>query len=119
MAGLERRDLAPPDGVPRGAQRPEKILRRRQRRDIDAEKLGRIDDGRRRQQLPGQRPQQIGLAVDQKRQRRRRERPRDEIGQAPPRVGNAARPAARIARTALDEPPARIARARRKTIRTK
>jgi hypothetical protein len=117
--GGRRRNFAAQCGVDRGQRCLAKVLIGRQRLDIDAESFCRIDGGvRRRQHPPGQCPKQIWLALDEARQRRRGGRPR-EIGQALHRVANAARPTARIAGAPLDEPPARIARARRQRIRAK
>lgn len=59
------------------------------------------------------------LAVDQNRQRLRAQRPGQEIGHPAAGIADAARPAARIARTPLRKAPARIARARREGIRSK
>jgi hypothetical protein len=47
--------------------------------------------------LRGERPQQMGLAVEQIRQRLRAERPGHEIGHAPLGIADAARPALRVA----------------------
>jgi hypothetical protein len=90
------------------------------RRQIDPNPFGRIAVGQgRRQQLHGERPQQMGLAVEQIRQRRRAQRPGHKIGHAPLAVADTARPASRVARASLGEPPACVARARRKGIRDK
>jgi|SRR6516164_443227 hypothetical protein len=50
------------------------------------------------------------LAVEQLRQRLPAQRPGNEIGDAPPGVADAARPAPRVAGASFGEPPARVAR---------
>jgi len=102
------------DGRQNGGHHPPAILGRAQRRQVDPETLRRIDGGRRRQKLCGERPQQMRLAVEQIRQRLHAQRPGDEIGHAAPGIANAARPPARIARAPLGEPPARRAREARR-----
>ena len=80
----------------------------------------RVDGGeRRRQDLRGEGPQQMRLAVEQIRQCLRAQRPGHEIRHAPPGIGNAARPAARVAGASLGEAPARVARATQRGIRSK
>jgi len=59
------------------------------------------------------------FAVEQIGQRPRAQRPGDEIGNAPLGIGNAAWPAARVARASLGEAPTRVARARDEEIRSK
>jgi hypothetical protein len=59
------------------------------------------------------------LAVEQIGQRLRPQRPGDEIGHAAPRIANAGRPPARIARVSLCETAAPIAPAKQKGIGTK
>jgi hypothetical protein len=118
--GLGGRDLAASNGRQNGGQHRPEILDRAQRRQIDPETPGRLDGSeRRRQQLRGQRPQQMRPAVDQIRQRLRAQRPCDEIGHAPLRIGDAARPAPRVAGASLGEAPARATRARHEGIRAK
>jgi hypothetical protein len=117
---LGGRDLAASNGRQNGAQHRPAILLRAHRRQIDPNPFGRTAVGQgRRQQLHGERPQQMGLAAEQIRQRRRAQRPGHKIGHAPLGIADAARPASRVARASLGEPPACVARARRKGIRTK
>ena len=64
--GLGGRDLAARDGRHNGGQHLPEILDRAQRRQVDPETLRRVDGGeRRRQDLRGEGPQQMRLAVDQ------------------------------------------------------
>jgi hypothetical protein len=111
---LHRRNFAARNGRPNpGEPRPD-ILERPQRRQVDRETLRRIDGAqRRRQELRGERAQQIRLAVEEVRQRLRAQRAGEEIRGAPLGIGNAGRPAARVAGASSGEPPARVARARR------
>jgi len=83
--------------------------------EIDAEPLGRRDRRRRRQDLRQHRPQQPGLAARESRSGPGRQAQRPEVGHAPLRIGDAGRPAPRIAGMPLREPPARIPRARTHT----
>jgi hypothetical protein len=109
-----RRVRRPPEPrpAPAGHRRPA------QRRQIDPEMLPWVGGGeRRRQYLGGEGPQQMRLAVDQIRERPRAQRPGRKIRHAPLGIGNAARPAARIAGASLGETPLRIARAMQKGIR--
>ena len=84
-------------------------------RQVDPDTLRRMDGNER----------QRGAAVDGNRQRLRARRPGRNPrvtargGQAPPGIGNARRPAARIAGASLGETLARVARARQKAIRPK
>ena len=72
--------------------------------------LGRVDGGeRRRQELRGEGPQQMRLAVEQIRQRLRAQRPGHKIGHTPPGIGDAARPTARVAGASLGKASARVA----------
>jgi hypothetical protein len=120
MRGLGGGDVAARNGCQNGGQHLSKILDRPQRRQIDPETRCRVDGSeRRRQELRGEGPQQMRLAVEQIRQRRRAQLPSREIGHAPPWIVNAARPPARIAGASLCETPARLARARQKGIRLK
>jgi len=117
---LGGRDLAARNGGQNGAQHRPAILPRAHQRQVDPNPLGGIAVGQgRRQQLHGERPQQMGLAVEQIRQRLRAERPGHKLGHAPLGIADAARPALGVARDSLGEAPARVARARRKRIRTK
>src|SRR5262245_26539606 len=59
------------------------------------------------------------LAVEQIGERLRAQRPGREIGHAASGIANAGWPPAQVARASLGKPPARIAPARRKGIRTK
>jgi hypothetical protein len=120
MRGLGGRDVAVRNRRQHGGQHLSKIPERPQRRQVDPETRRRVDGSeRRRQELRGEGPQQMRLAVEQIRQRLRARRSGGEIGQAPPGVGNAARPAARIAGASLCETPVLVARARQKGIRPK
>jgi hypothetical protein len=83
--------------------------------EIDAEPLDRRDRRRRRQDLSEHRPQQPGLAASESRSGPGRQAQRPEVGHAPLRIGDAGRPAPRIAGMPLGEPPARIPRARGRT----
>jgi hypothetical protein len=80
--------------------------------EIDAEPLGRRDRPRRRQDLRQHRPQQPGLAASESQSGPGRQAQRPEVGHAPLRIGDAERPALRIAGMPLREPPARIPPAR-------
>jgi len=81
---LGGRDLAACNGGQNGAQHRPAILPRAHQRQVDPNPFGRIAVGQgRRQQLHGERPQQMGLAVEQIRQRLRAERPGHKIGHAP------------------------------------
>jgi hypothetical protein len=74
--GLGRRDRAAPDGHQNGGYDAQKILGRPHRRQVDPETLCRVDGGeRRRQELRGEGPQQMRLAVEQVGQRLRAYRP--------------------------------------------
>jgi hypothetical protein len=111
MRGLGGGDVAARNGCQNGGQHLSKILDRPQRRQIDPETRCRVDGSeRRRQELRGEGPQQMRLAVEQIRQRRRAQLPSREIGHAPPWIGNAARPPERIAGASFCETPARVAR---------
>jgi len=59
------------------------------------------------------------LTVEQIRQRLRAQRPCHKVRHAPHGVGDTGRPAARIAGSPLREAPARVTRARQKSIRVK
>jgi hypothetical protein len=78
-----------------------------------------VEGSGRRQELLGERSQQMRLAVEQIRQRPRAQRPGGKIGHAAPGIGNAGRPSVRIAGASLRKPPAPVAHARQKRIRTK
>jgi hypothetical protein len=120
MRGLGGREIAARNGHQNGGQRLPEIFGCAQRRQVDPKTRRRVDGSERRSQQPrGERPQQVRLAVEQIRQRRRAQRPGDKIGHAPPGVGDAARPAARVAGASRGEAPARVARAREKGIRIK
>jgi len=120
MRRLGGRDVAVRNRRQHGGYHPSKILERAQRRQVDPETLRRVDGSeRRRQELRGKGPQQIGLALEQMQQSLRAQRPGDKIGHAPLGIADAARLAARVSRASLGEMPARIARARPKEIRTK
>ena len=58
--------------------------------------------------LLDERPQQMGLAIEQSEERFRAHRPRDQIGHAPLGIGDAARPATPVAGASLRKPSARI-----------
>jgi hypothetical protein len=64
---------------------------------IEAEPLGRRDRRRRRQDLRQHRPQQPGLAASESRSGPGLQAQRPEVGHAPLRIGDAGRPAPRIA----------------------
>jgi hypothetical protein len=83
--------------------------------EIDAEPLDRRDRRRRRQELRQHRPQQPGLAARESRSGPGLHAQRHEVGHALLRIGDAGRPAPRIAGMPLREPPARIPRARTRT----
>jgi hypothetical protein len=102
-----------------GGQHPPAILDRLQRRLVDPKPFRRVYGSRRRQYLCGERPQQMRLAVEQIQQRLRAKRPGGEIRHAAPGIANAAWPAARVAGASLREPPAPVASAGRRGIRTK
>ena len=77
--------------------------------------LRRVDGSERhRQELRDEGPQQMRLAVDQIRQRLRPQRLGDKIRHALPGIGDAARPAARVAGVSLGEALARVAREARR-----
>jgi hypothetical protein len=117
---LDGRNLAVRNGRQNGQQHLRDILDRAQRRQVDAQSLGRVGRSeRRRQQLRGEGPQQIGLAVEQIRQRLGTQRSGHEIGYAPLGIGDAARPAPWVAGASFGEALARVARARQEGIRTK
>jgi hypothetical protein len=80
--------------------------------EIDAEPFGRRDRRRRRQDLRQHRPQQPGLAARESRGGPGLQAQRPAVGDAPLRIGDAGRPAPRIAGMPLREPPARIPRVR-------
>jgi hypothetical protein len=91
-------------------QHPQQFLAVAHRPALDAEPLGRVARrDRRRQQLRRQRPQQMRLAVEQGRKPLGTERPGKQVGDAPPRVRDAARPAPRIAGMAPREAAAGLA----------
>jgi hypothetical protein len=94
------------------------ILDPAQPSEIDAEPLGRRDRRRRRQDLRQHRPQQPGLAASESQSGSGLQAQRPEVGDAPLRIGDAGRPAPRIAGMSLGEPPARSRRGGKK-IRTK
>jgi hypothetical protein len=95
---LGARDLAACNGRQNAGQHPPEILRRPQREQVDPETHCRVDGSkRRRQQLRREGAQQMRLAVEQIRQRLRAQRPGDKIGHAPLGIGDAARPAPRVA----------------------
>ena len=120
MRGLGGRDVAVRNRRQHGGQHLSKIPERPQRRQVDPETRRRVDgSGRRRQELRGEGPQQMRLAVEQIRQRLRAQRPSHEIRHAPLGIGDAARPATRVAGMARGEAPARVARAGGKEIRVK
>jgi hypothetical protein len=86
---LSGRYLAARNGRQNRGQHLAEIRDRAQRREVDAETLRRVDRSeRRRQELRGEGPQQMRLAVDQIRQRLRAQRPRDKIGHPPLGVGD-------------------------------
>jgi hypothetical protein len=120
VGGLGGRDLAARNRRQKGGQHPPEILDRRQRRQVDPATLGRVDGSeRRRQELRGDGPQQMRLAVDQIRQRLSAQWPRRKIGQAPPGIGDATRRATRVAGASLGKPSARMARSGETWIRSK
>jgi hypothetical protein len=117
---LVGRDFAARNSGKNARQQAPAILRSVQRRQVEPEALRRVDiRERRRQELPGERPQQMGLAVDEIRQRLRAQPPSGGIGHPPPRIADAERPAARIARAPLRETPARVTQHTQPDIRIK
>jgi len=124
-SGAPPRDRITVTACPSTARRgthagPRGVSEGRAVRTVDLERLGRVDGSERRwEQLRGEGPQQMGLAVDQLRHCVCAQWPGDKIGHAPPGIGDATRPAPRVARASLGEAPTLHARAWRKEIRTK
>jgi hypothetical protein len=109
-AGLAGSDLACRNGRYNSEQRLLHIRCCTQRGDADPELLGRVDGtAGRRQRLRQERPQQPGLALDDRQRRLAVLPPSLKADRAPLRIGDAARPALRIAGTALGEAAAPVA----------
>ena len=108
---LGGRDLAVRNPRQNSGQNLPAILGRAHRFEVDPELRCRVEGSRWRQQLLGEHPQQLRLAVEQIGQRLRAQPPSSEIRHAAPRIWNTRRAAERVAGASLRE-GARARRAR-------